>query len=69
LSDLADCDALVDIYGAIGAYNPTSRVVIGAAQDLTQRDVMNHLVVIGGLAWDTVSPWFHGIFPYTDPGR
>jgi hypothetical protein len=35
LSDLADCGALVDIYGAIRAYNPTSRVVIGAAQDLT----------------------------------
>src|SRR5271170_2290241 len=36
-SDLADLDALIEIYGAIRAYNPTSRVVITAAQDLRQR--------------------------------
>jgi hypothetical protein len=62
-SDLADLDSLIDIYGAIRAYNPTSRVVIMAAQDLTQRDVANHLVLIGGLAWETVNPWFRRIFP------
>jgi hypothetical protein len=62
-SDLADLDALIDIYGAIRAYNPTSRVVIMAAQDLTQRDVANHLVLVGGLAWETVNPWFSRIFP------
>jgi hypothetical protein len=62
-SDLADLDALIEIYGAIRAYNPTSRVVIMAAQDLTQRDIANHLVLIGGLAWATVNPWFSRIFP------
>jgi hypothetical protein len=62
-SDLADIDALIDIYGAIRAYNPTSRVVIMAAQDLTQRDISNHLVLIGGLAWARVNPWFSRIFP------
>lgn len=62
-SDLADLDALIDIYGAIQAYNPTTRVVIMAAQDLTQRDISNHLVLIGGLAWATVNPWFSRIFP------
>lgn len=62
-SDLADLDALIEIYGAIRAYNPTSRVVIVAAQDLTQRDVANHLVLIGGLTWETVNPWFSRIFP------
>ena len=36
LADLADLDTLVDIYGAIRAYNPRSRVVIKAAQDLTR---------------------------------
>ena len=60
---LADLDTLIDIYGAIRAYNPTSRVVITAAQDLTQRDVANHLVLIGGLTWKTVTPWFSRIFP------
>jgi hypothetical protein len=62
LSDLADLDTLIDIYGAIRAHNPTSRVVIVAAQDLTERDVSNHLVLIGGLAWSTVTPWFSRIF-------
>jgi hypothetical protein len=63
-SDLADLDALIEIYGAIRAYNdPSSRVVITAAQDLRQRDVANHLVLIGGLAWETVNPWFSRIFP------
>lgn len=63
LAGLADLDTLIDIYGAIRAYNPTSRVVIMAAQDLTQRDVANHLVLIGGLTWKTVTPWFSRIFP------
>jgi hypothetical protein len=62
-SDLADLDSLIEIYGAIRAYNPSSRVDIVAAQDLTQRDVANHLVLIGGLAWETVNPWFSRIFP------
>jgi hypothetical protein len=63
LSDLADLDSLIDIYGAIRAYNPTSRVVIKAVQDLTQRDVTHHLVVIGGMAWVTMSPQLSRIFP------
>jgi hypothetical protein len=60
---LADLDALIDIYGAIRAHNPTSRVVIMAPEDLHQRDVANHLVVIGGLAWNAITPWLSRIFP------
>jgi hypothetical protein len=68
-SALADLDALIDIYGAIRAYNPTSRVVIMAAQDLSERDISNHLVLIGGLAWAMVNPWFSRIFPIPiEPG-
>jgi transcriptional regulator with XRE-family HTH domain len=62
-SDLADLDSLIEIYGAVRAYNPTSRIVITAAQDLTQRDVANHLVLIGGRTWQAVAPWLTGIFP------
>ena len=62
-SGLADLDSLIDIYGAIKASNPTSRVVIMAAEELRQRDVANHVVLIGGLAWKAVQPWFHRIFP------
>jgi hypothetical protein len=62
-SDLADLDSLIEIYGAVRAYNPRSRVVIMAAQDLRQRDVANHLVLIGGQAWEAVTAWFARIFP------
>jgi hypothetical protein len=62
-ADFADLDTLIEIYGAVRAHNPTSRVVITAAQDLTQRDVSNHLVLIGGLTWETVTPWFSRISP------
>lgn len=72
-SDLADLDALIEIYGAVRAYNPPDTpVVIMAAQDLRQRDVANHLVLIGGMIWSTVEPWFSRIFPlpiqFRDPG-
>jgi transcriptional regulator with XRE-family HTH domain len=69
---LGDLDSLIDIYGAIRAYNATSRVAIMAAEELRQRDVANHMVVIGGKAWSTVMPWFSRIFPVPikaeDPG-
>jgi hypothetical protein len=61
-ADLADLDALIDIHGAVRAHNPTSRVAIMAAQDLTQPDVATHLVLIGGLTWKAVTPWFSRIF-------
>ena len=63
VSDFADLDSLIDIYGEIKAYNPTSQVVITAAQDLTHRDVASHLVLIGGRAWEAVTPWVSRIFP------
>ena len=62
-SDFADLDSLIEIHGEVRAYNPTSRVVIMAAQDLTQRDVANHLVLIGGMAWPAVAHWSSRIFP------
>jgi hypothetical protein len=69
---LADLDSLIDIYGEVKARNPTSRIVIAAAEDLRQRDVANHLVLIGGRVWNTVMPWFSRIFPVPikaeDPG-
>jgi hypothetical protein len=61
-ADLADLDTLIDIYGAVRAYNPQSQVVIMAAQDLAQQNVETHLVLIGGLTWEAVTPWFSRIF-------
>jgi hypothetical protein len=71
-SGLADLDALIEIYGAVKANNPRSRVVITAAQDLVSRDVSNHLVLIGGAAWNIATRWYNRIFPIpiesSDPG-
>jgi hypothetical protein len=63
LAELADLDTVIDIHGAVRAHNPASQVVITAAQDLTQHDVANHLVLIGGYAWEEVASWFSRIFP------
>jgi Helix-turn-helix domain len=69
----ADLDTLIDIYGAIRAENPMSRVVIRAAEDLDGRDVANHLVLIGGQTWRKATRWFSRIFPLPidpeDPGK
>jgi hypothetical protein len=62
LSALADIDTVVDIYGAIRAYNPMSQIDIIAAQDLNNQHLGDHLVLIGGLAWDSMNGWFSRIF-------
>jgi hypothetical protein len=62
LSGFADLDTLIEIYGEIRTYNPASEVSIKAAQDLTGKDVMNHVVLIGGLTWKTVIPYFSRTF-------
>jgi hypothetical protein len=66
---LLDLDAVIDIYGAIKAYNPTSMVVITYAEELNQRDVSNHMVLIGGRAWTIATRWFFRIFPIPIEGR
>ncbi len=72
-SGLADLDSLMDIYGEVRACNPMSRVAITTAEDLTQHDTTNHLILIGGLAWNTVQQWLSQIFRIpiigSDPGE
>lgn len=70
---LADLDSLMDIYGEVRARNPMSRVAITTAEDLTQHDTANHLILIGGLAWNAVQQWlsqiFHTPIMGSDPGE
>lgn len=72
MSGFADVDTLMDIYGEVKAHNPASRIFITAVQDLTERDVANHLVLVGGLAWEAMNESFSRIFPIPfvpgDPG-
>jgi hypothetical protein len=68
-AELADLDALVDIYGIVNAYNPDAEIDIMPAQDLLPAQVGSHLILVGGLTWQAVTPWFSRIFPIPiDPG-
>lgn len=72
-ADFADLDSLLDIYGEIRACNPMSKVAITTAEDLTQADMANHIILIGGLAWGAVQQWLSPIFGIpimgSDPGE
>jgi transcriptional regulator with XRE-family HTH domain len=59
----ADLDTLIDIYAAVKTYNPQSDVFIKTTQELAHPDIRNHLVLIGGLAWQNVTPWLNPLFP------
>jgi Helix-turn-helix domain len=65
---IADLDALIDIYGAIKAYNPTSKVVMTAAEDLDRKEIPSHLVLIGGRAWQIARRRLARIFPFPIEG-
>jgi transcriptional regulator with XRE-family HTH domain len=58
----ADLDTLIDIYGAVKAYNPQSDVAIKSTEELKTEGIQSHLVLIGGLAWQRV-PWLESMFP------
>jgi transcriptional regulator with XRE-family HTH domain len=70
---LADLDTLIDIYGAVKAYNPQSDVRFKATEDLEPKEIQSHLVLIGGLAWQRVNSWLKPMFPMLiedeDPGE
>jgi hypothetical protein len=51
----ADLDALVELYGHIRAVNPTSQVNIRTSSELEPDDYTTHLVILGGVDWNTVT--------------
>jgi transcriptional regulator with XRE-family HTH domain len=51
LSGYADQDALVELFGAIRARNPTSDVRFELSRRLENDDLQAHLVLLGNLAW------------------
>jgi hypothetical protein len=51
----ADLDALIELHGHIRAVNPASDVVIRSASSLSQDDYTTHLVVLGGVDWNTAT--------------
>jgi hypothetical protein len=51
----ADPDALIELFGHIRAYNSVSHVDFKRADELTRDDYTKHLVLLGGVDWNTVT--------------
>ena len=48
----ADTDALIEIFGHLRALNPTTQVSHRLSFDVQQGELQNHLVLLGGIAWN-----------------
>ncbi|VVJ20543.1 Uncharacterised protein [Amycolatopsis camponoti] len=51
----ADPDALIELYGHIRARNPENDVSFHTTEELTPDDYTTHLVLLGGVDWNTVT--------------
>ncbi|WP_233223322.1 helix-turn-helix transcriptional regulator [Amycolatopsis sp. CA-128772] len=51
----ADPDALIELYGHIRAKNPENHVGFRKTEELTPDDYTTHLVLLGGVDWNTVT--------------
>jgi len=60
---VADLDAVVELYGHLRAENPTAYVALRTAADLKADDLAGHLVLIGGIAWNSVTHRLLGRLP------
>jgi transcriptional regulator with XRE-family HTH domain len=51
----ADPDALIELFGHIRSRNPDNHVTFRTSEDLTKDDYTSHLVLIGGVDWNSVT--------------
>ncbi|MEV4146334.1 helix-turn-helix transcriptional regulator [Amycolatopsis sp. NPDC049691] len=51
----ADPDALIELFGHIRARNPENPVTFLTSDELTADDYTSHLVLLGGVDWNTVT--------------
>ncbi|MGM1063239.1 XRE family transcriptional regulator [Saccharothrix sp. Mg75] len=51
----ADLDALIELYGHIRSVNPNNQVNFRTASSLTPDDYTTHLVLLGGVDWNSVT--------------
>ena len=52
---VADPDSLIELFGHIRATNPDSRVTFTTDNAFTAEHLQNHLVLLGGVDWNTVT--------------
>jgi hypothetical protein len=55
LYDFADADALMELYGRLSALNPDSPIRWVLAENLTSEHYTDHLILLGGVDWNTAS--------------
>jgi hypothetical protein len=55
LYSFADADALIDLFGHLKASNPGAAINYRLASQITPEDLINHIVLLGGIAWNNVT--------------
>jgi hypothetical protein len=55
LLSFADADALVDLIGHLNSCNPGASINFLLGSQVTRKDLINHIVLLGGIAWNDVT--------------
>jgi Helix-turn-helix domain len=55
LYSFADADALVELFGHLKASNLRIPITYLLASQVTRKDLINHIVLLGGIAWNDVT--------------
>jgi transcriptional regulator with XRE-family HTH domain len=55
LYSFADLDALVELLGHLYSSNPSASINYPLASQVTSNDLINHIVLLGGIAWNDVT--------------
>ena len=55
LYSFADMDALVELLGHLHSNNPDASIKYLLASQVTSKDLINHVVLLGGIAWNDVT--------------
>jgi hypothetical protein len=55
LYSFADADALIELIGHLNASNPGASINYLLASQVTRKDLINHIVLLGGIAWNDVT--------------
>ena len=60
LHSFADADALIELIGHLNSCNPSASINFLLASQVTRKDLINHLVLLGGIAWNDVTRRLNG---------
>jgi hypothetical protein len=55
LYSFADADALIELIGHLNSSNPKASISFLLASQVTRKDLINHIVLLGGIAWNDVT--------------